>query len=145
MRQAVELGFRASTPHHVCMDHAILERFSRFDYDLQDVEFVRYFEARAGVQISWCPCGHDHIRDVVHSWVKLGFVPGQCGWEKKLAAYSLPPKPLEQRWQRILRGQIQDAWEVWLETREGPGTVLTGVTELVAPVVEREVLQLSLF
>jgi hypothetical protein len=141
MRQAVQHGFRPVGPNHICQDRDILKRFSEFTYEFTNAAFIDWFEGRTGVQVSWCPCGWDHIRDRQHRW----FDPakdagGKCHWESKKTAFCLPAPPNEEPWRQSLRGQMQDAWEIF---RELNPTAPKPFPE--SSVTHSEALQLTLF
>jgi hypothetical protein len=102
-RQAVRLGFRALGPVHICQDVEVLERFAEFDYCLEDTAFLDYFESRTGLQLRWCDCCPGNRR------------LGAC-WGRKVESIAA-----EERWCRILRGQIQDVWEIWDRMQQEAG------------------------
>lgn len=80
----------------ICQDQAKLLAMRHFDFDLTDMDFVRYFEERTGVQISrtsyGLKCKEDEWRET-------------CEW----IAYP------EDMVYRIMRAKLQDCWEIYCE------------------------------
>lgn len=113
-RQGVRLGFRAFGPVHLCQDIAVLERFTEFTYDLDDAAFVAYFQARCGLQIRSCGCCLPGYR--WQGWpegtAQLWPCPAGC-WERRKAEMDRASVPRD-RVERIRKGQLQDAWEIYL-------------------------------
>jgi hypothetical protein len=144
MRQAVTLGWSPGHPKAICQNLEVLRRFTQFTYEFDNVAFIDWFEGRTGVQVSWCPCGWDHIRNRQHRWFDAAKdAGGKCNWENKKQAYCLPAPPNEETWRQSLRGQMQDAWELWHEHLATPVVIGHEADFVTKP--ELEPVQLSLF
>jgi hypothetical protein len=94
-----QTGFRRSGPNAICQDHEALLAVSEFNFDLQDEDFVRYFEDRTGVAIIWSPrCGYA--------------APFACS-DKEWQQVCRDTMQGDETFQRIIRGKLEDAWELW--------------------------------
>lgn len=80
-------GFKLTT----CHTPKVLDAVTEFDYDIDNAEFVKYFESRTGVMISKCECGWEPVRTVLANW--------------RVEAPSTT-------W-RITRARLQDCWQIW--------------------------------
>lgn len=102
MRTAVEFGFRPLGPVHLCQDITILERFERFTYDVWDLAFLRYVQERLGLCLLSERCTPSGPLVPVPperlDATQRGLDSGAKVWD---------------RCQRIQKGQLQDAWEVY--------------------------------
>jgi hypothetical protein len=99
MRFTQQTGFRRSGPNAICQDHEALLAVREFTFDLQDEDFVRYFEGRTGVAITWSPrCGYA--------------APFACS-DKEWQQVCRDTMQGDETFQRIIRGKLEDAWELW--------------------------------
>lgn len=91
--------YQRSGPNAICQDIDALLRVTKFNFNLGDEDFVRYFEDRTGVRITWSPrCDYEHP-----------FACSRNEWSQVMrdiiADQDTPA--------RILRGKLEDAWELW--------------------------------
>jgi len=94
-----QTGYKRSGPNAICQDTEALLAVREFSFDLQDEDFVRYFEDRTGVCITWSPrCDYEH--------------PFACS-EKEWAKVCADIMADDDTSDRILRGKLEDAWELW--------------------------------
>lgn len=94
-----QTGFRRSGPNAICQDHEALLAAREFTFDLSDEDFVRYFEDRTGVRITWSPrCDYE--------------TPFACT-DKEWQQVCRDIMADEDTPTRILRGKLEDAWELW--------------------------------
>ena len=94
-----QTGFRRSGPNAICQDHEALLAVREFTFDLRDEDFVRYFEDRTGVAITWSPrCGYA--------------APFACS-DKEWQQVCRDTMQGDETFQRIIRGKLEDAWELW--------------------------------
>ena len=107
-----QTGYKRSGPNAICQDIEALLAVREFSFDLTDEDFVRYFEDRTGVRITWSPrCDYEHP-----------FACADKEWAKACADIMADDDTPT----RILRGQLEDAWELWqaeLERERGTRTV----------------------
>ena len=97
-----QTGFRRSGPNAICQDHEALLAVREFTFDLQDEDFVRYLEDRTGVRVTWSPrCGYEHPNP-----------PFACS-DKEWAKVCADIMADDDTPTRILRGKLEDAWELW--------------------------------
>lgn len=94
-----QTGYKRSGPVAICQDTEALLAVREFGFDLQDEDFVRYFEDRTGVCITWSPrCGYEHP-----------FACSDKEWAKVCADIMVADDTTD----RILRGKLEDCWELW--------------------------------
>jgi hypothetical protein len=102
MTFTAQTGYKRSGPVAICQDIEALLAVREFSFDLTDEDFVRYFEDRTGVRITWSPrCGYKYPNPP--------FACSEKEWAKvcaDIAADTDTPT-------RILRGKLEDAWELW--------------------------------
>ena len=55
MTFTAQTGYKRSGPVAICQDSEALLAVREFSFDLTDEDFVRYFEDRTGVRITWSP------------------------------------------------------------------------------------------
>jgi hypothetical protein len=107
-----QTGYKRSGPNAICQDTEVLLAVREFSFDLKDEDFVRYFEDRTGVRITWSPrCGYEHP-----------FACSEKEWAKVCADILVDDDTHD----RILRGKLEDAWELWqaeLERERGTRSV----------------------
>ena len=97
-----QTGYKRSGPVAICQDIEALLAVRQFSFDLTDEDFVRYFEDRTGVRITWSPrCGYKHPNP-----------PFACS-DKEWAKVCADIMADDDTPTRILRGQLEDAWELW--------------------------------
>ena len=99
------MTFTAQTGYHrsglvaICQDTEALLAVREFSFDLTDEDFVRYSEDRTGVRITWSPrCGYEH--------------PFACS-DKEWAKVCADIMADDDTPTRILRGKLEDCWELW--------------------------------
>jgi hypothetical protein len=80
----------------ICQDQKKLMAMRHFDFDLTDMDFVRYFERRTGVMIS---CNSNGGRSNQDEWFET------CQW------IAFPEDDVY----RIIRAKMQDCWEIYQE------------------------------
>jgi len=107
--------YKRSGPVAICQDIEALLAVREFSFDLTNEDFVRYFEDRTGVRITWSPrCGYRPPNPP--------FACSESEWKqfcKDVMADTDTPT-------RILRGKLQDCWELWqaeLERERGTRNV----------------------
>jgi hypothetical protein len=94
-----QTGYRRSGPVAICQDIQAFLAVREFSFDLTDEDFVRYFEDRTGVCITWSPrCGYEH--------------PFACS-DKEWAKVCADIMADDETPTRILRGKLEDCWELW--------------------------------
>jgi len=78
----------------ICQDHKKLLAMRHFDFDLTDMDFVRYYESRTGVMVSLnsdgSPCN-------------------AAEWRETCERIAYP----EDTVYRIIRARMQDCWEIY--------------------------------
>ena len=94
-----QTGFRRSGPNAICQDHEALLAVREFTFDLTDPDFVSYFESRTGICISHSPA----------SDYKLEFLATEKEWQ----TICRDTMQGDETFQRIIRGKLEDAWELW--------------------------------
>ena len=98
-----QTGFRRSGPNAICQDHEALLAVREFTFDLNDPDFVSYFESRTGVCISWSPaCGYDCSDN-----------PPYLATEKEWQTICRDTMQGDETFQRIIRGKLEDCWELY--------------------------------
>jgi hypothetical protein len=86
----LETGWRHSHPLALCQDIDALLKVQTLTYDLDNLDFVKYFQDRTGQMITLCG----------------------CGWRCVVDELANPAKAApDQSWQ-ITRGKLQDCWEL---------------------------------
>lgn len=96
-----QTGYRRTGSKSICQDaDALLAvQHYNFDGDLNNADFLRYFESRTGICITWSPrCSY-----------KQPFACSAQEWAEVCAAVMRD----EDTPARILRGRLEDAWELW--------------------------------
>lgn len=84
-------------PQMIIQDPDLLMSIANFDYDLFNDDFVRYFEDRTGVKIKTFPDGS---------------INREC-WENTAKVFGdVMAYPID-RFQKIIKGKLQDCWEIW--------------------------------
>ncbi len=78
----------------ICQDHKKLLAIRHFDFDLTDMDFVRYYESRTGVMVS---CNGDGTPCNADQWRQTG---------NRIAA----AKDIVYR---LIRARMQDCWEIY--------------------------------
>jgi len=105
MKFTEQTGYKRSGPVAICQNIEALLAVREFSFDLTDEDFVRYFEDRTGVRITWSPrCGYG-----VTEPDNPPFACSEAEWKqfcKDVMADADTPT-------RILRGKLEDAWELW--------------------------------
>jgi hypothetical protein len=97
MTFTAQTGYRRSHPRGICQNHDFLLAVTQFDFDLFDPDFVAYFEGRTGIQLR-STGGY--------------FTPRNRSveeWDEMVADLS----SAEDETTRILRGKLQDCWELY--------------------------------
>jgi hypothetical protein len=98
-----QTGYRRSGPVAICQDHEALLAVREFTFDLNDPDFVSYFESRTGVCISWSPaCGYDGSDN-----------PPYLATEKEWKTICRDIIRGTDMPARILRGKLEDCWELY--------------------------------
>ncbi len=92
-----QAGWQRPSESALCQDTDALALVSEFNYDLNDADFVAYFEQRTGMQLRQCECGFD---DVVAVWANP--------WSYPASEYDIPLA-----WQTT-RAKLQDCWELYV-------------------------------
>ena len=80
----------------ICQDIGKLLAMRHFDFDLTDMDFVRYFEDRTGVMVS----RNSH-----------GALCNEDEWSQTCQWIAFP----EDTVYRIIRAQMQDCWEIYCQ------------------------------
>ena len=94
-----QTSYQRSGPNAICQDIDALLRVTQLNFDLSDEDFVRYFEDRTGVRITWSPrCDYEH--------------PFACS-DKEWAKVCADIMADDDTPTRILRGQLEDTWELY--------------------------------
>lgn len=89
-----QTGWKRSHPEMICQDLDVLLRITELSYDLNDMNFVHYFEGRTGHKITKCVCG----------WAQV---------KKSCANPNLPAEPVPDISWQYRRGRLQDSWELY--------------------------------
>jgi hypothetical protein len=98
-----QTGYRRSGPVAICQDQEALLAVREFTFDLTDPDFVSYFESRTGVCISWSPaCGYECSDN-----------PPYLATEKEWKTICRDTMQSDETFQRILRGKLEDCWELY--------------------------------
>lgn len=95
--------YNRAYPLAICQDDDLLLSITEFDYDLTVDDFVRYFENRTGYKIKYP--------------TKDG---RKVNWQRTKAVFGDVKKEPAEMWEKILKGKLQDCWEIWREGK-GPG------------------------
>jgi hypothetical protein len=94
-----QTGYRRSGPVAICQDIEALLAVREFTFDLNDPDFVSYFESRTGICISHSPA----------SDYKLELLATEKEWQ----AICRDTMQGEETFQRIIRGKLEDCWELY--------------------------------
>lgn len=94
-----QTGWKRPYPQMICQDPEVRLAIREFDYDLNNPEFVKYYKSRTGVQIDQfsCPRAWDSFKSVELN-------PNCIVGETHL---------------RLMRGALQDCWELFTQTSAG--------------------------
>jgi len=88
-----QTGWKRPHPFMILQEPALLVKITKFNYDLEDMQFVRYFESRTGIRITACECGWEEVK-------------------KHWANHNLDLKVDTAHWSGT-RARIQDCWEIY--------------------------------
>ena len=94
-----QTGFRRSGQKAICQDTEALLAVRKFSFDLTNEDFVRYFEDRTGICITWSPCCDYEF-------------PFACT-DKEWQQVCRDTMQGDETFQRVIRGKLEDAWELW--------------------------------
>lgn len=98
-----QTAYRRTGRKSICQDADALLFVRHYNFDLNNAAFVRYFEERTGIRITWSPrCGYERP-----------FACSKREWAEACAAIMGD----EDAPARLLRGRLEDAWELWQATQ----------------------------
>lgn len=98
-----QTGYRRPHPCGICQDHDFLLAVTHCDFDLSDPQFVDYFEGRTGVQL-WDTGPYKTPRSRTFE-----------EWDDMVAEIENGTETPA----RILRGRLQDCWELYQTVDRG--------------------------
>lgn len=102
----------------ICQDEEVLLKICAYNFDLEDEEFVRYFIARTGILI-----GQEEKPEFA-KWVLTS--PEADHWlltspDYKYLNGAMVPfgrrREIDVKINRILKGRLQDCWELFLKEK----------------------------
>lgn len=115
-----QTGWKRPHPEMICQDHEVLLRVHDYSYDLGNEDFTRYFISRTGIQI-----GKEEKPELAR-WLLTS--PKAERWllespdYKYLNGEMVPfgqEREIDIKISRILKGRLQDCWELFLKTEGG--------------------------
>ena len=103
---------RRPLPVSICQDSDVLTRITEYDFDLDNLDFVKYFISRTGYDILGTDCGwkkkREFILDADDSAMER-YQADAAANRKRVGKFS----SYNDTWRVIERGKLQDCWELW--------------------------------
>jgi hypothetical protein len=98
-----QTGYTRTAPDAICQEQGFLLMAHAWSFDLNEDRFVKYFEERTGVRISWSPsCDYENPRPC-----------SKAEWRGVVQEIMTDTETSG----RIMRGKLEDAWELWQKHR----------------------------
>jgi len=121
-----QTGWRRPYPKQILQDSDVLLKITEYDFDLNDREFVKYFISRTGILVgseSNPKLARFLLTDPsAENWMRespdFQFVSEAPGSFGKRQAMTIEDREDRVRFNRIIKGRLQDAWELYKTERE---------------------------
>lgn len=90
-----QTGWKRPYPKMVCQDLLILKKINKFDFDVSNIDFIKYFIRRTGINLLHKGFNIDVLNKIMTNYRQLS--------------------------DRILRSRMQDCWELYKNNVEVSG------------------------
>jgi hypothetical protein len=111
-----QTGYRRMYKYAICQDIEVLEKITKYDFNLLCEGFIEYLADRGiiGVGTAENITVEQHI-DIIQNWSDDEILNGEF-YSESISGYRYTPEERKTtlRIHRIMKGKIQDAWEIFL-------------------------------